>query len=131
MKVVNSNGDVQTIPDENLSESEKEEVLKAARVSLGMFGIIVEMTLEVQSLAVVTVDNKFDRKLGDVFDPDNLQTLLKENFSVHIVWIPFNSLSVVEGMKQVIFPKTIDKWNPMNDDTFLHIYNPSTGILTP
>ena len=129
MKVVNSKGEIQTIPDPCLPEDEKTEILKAARVSLGTFGVIIEMTLSIPDMKIVDVQNRFDLTLGEVFD--DLESQLTKYLSVHIVWIPFNSLPLTKAFEEVIFPKSIESWDPWKDDIFLHTYETSTKGKEP
>lgn len=125
MKVVNSKGEVQTIPDDNLSAEEKEEILKAARVNLGVFGIIVEMTIKVSSMENVKVENHFNIKVADIYgSAQTLSSYLKKFWSLHILWIPFNSLNLIEAIAQPIVPNLVD-WQPEKDDVYLRGINPT------
>ena len=126
MKVVNSKGEVQTIPDENLSPEEKEEILQAARVNLGVFGIIVEMTIKVSLLEKVKVENHFNIKVEDIYgSAQTLSNYMKKFWSLHILWIPFNSLNLIEAIAQPVVPKLVD-WQPDKDDVYLRGINPTS-----
>lgn len=123
MKVVNYKGEVQTIPDEALSLDEQENVLKAARVNLGTFGIIVEMTVRVSPMEKVRVDNYFDITLADVYgSPDTLSSYLKRYWSLHILWIPFSGLNLLEAALQPSCPSLVG-WNPDQDYVYLRGIN--------
>lgn len=123
MKVVNYKGEIQTIPDEGLTPEEKEEVLKAARVNLGTFGIIVEMTIKISHMEKVRVDNKFDLTLADVCgDSSKLSIYLKRYWSLHILWIPFSGLKLAQAALQPICPSLVD-WNPDEDYLYLRGIN--------
>ena len=123
MKVVNYKGEVQTIPDENLSSDEKENVLKAARINLGTFGIIVEMTVNVSPMENVQVDNFFNITLADVYgSTDALSGYLKKYWSLHILWIPFSSLDLSKAALQPLFPSLVG-WDPDKDYVYLRGIN--------
>lgn len=123
MKIVNYKGEVQTIPDEALSPDEKEDVLKAARVNLGTFGIIVEMTINVSPMENVRVENLFDITLADAYGSSSgLSYYLKKYWSLHILWIPFSSLDLSKAALQPIFPSLVG-WNPDEDYVYLRGIN--------
>ena len=123
MKVINCKGEVQTIPDESLSSDERENVLKAARVNLGTFGIIVEMTINISPMEKVRVNNFFDITLADVYgSTDALSHYLKKYWSLHILWIPFSSLDLSHAALQPIAPSLIG-WDPDKDYVYLRGIN--------
>ena len=123
MKVVNYKGEVQTIPDENLSSDKKENVLKAARVNLGTFGIIVEMTVKISPMEKVRVDNYFDVTLADVYgSTDALSSYLQKYWSLHILWIPFSGLNLSEAALQPLCPSLVG-WDPDKDYVYLRGIN--------
>ena len=55
---VDGSGEFQTI-----SQTSNPEDLKAAQVNLGLFGIVVEYTLEVKAMSTCRVENMFEQKL--------------------------------------------------------------------
>lgn len=46
-----------------ISKTSNPDHLKAAQVNLGLFGIVVEYTLEVKKMSTCRVDNMFEKKL--------------------------------------------------------------------
>ena len=54
---VDGKGDIQTITESNKSH------LIAAQANLGLFGIVVEYTLEVKDMSLCRVQNNFEMKL--------------------------------------------------------------------
>lgn len=127
MKVVNSKGDIQTIPSDD-SKLDKEQVLRAARVNLGTFGIIVEMTIKIWPIFNVHVDNVFNITVNEMFfEEGKLSDYLKKYWSLHILWIPFNSLSVPKAAVLPIFSKLIN-WEPENDHVYFRGINPTKEV---
>ena len=55
---VDGNGDIQTI-----SEKHNKSHLTAAQANLGLFGVVVEYTLEVKNMSLRRVQNEFEMKL--------------------------------------------------------------------
>ncbi len=79
MKVVDGNGALRTLPGtaSDLPGGTTvtiDEIRKAAQVSLGVFGVVVEFTLKVQPMSNRRVQNTFDYTLG-------VRELLKQLFS--------------------------------------------------
>ena len=65
MTVVNGDGELKVIPHDFVSQTlSAEEILRAASASLGMFGVIVDVTVEVTPMANARVHNVFSRKLS-------------------------------------------------------------------
>lgn len=67
MVVVDGNGEIKTIPDDYVTEDlTAEDILKAASVNLGLFGVMVEFTVEVVTMENrgATVINNFSNTLG-------------------------------------------------------------------
>ncbi len=66
MKVVDGIGILRTLPDLESSGTgvTTDEILKAAQVCLGVFGVVVEFTLEVQPMSNRRVWNNFENTLG-------------------------------------------------------------------
>ena len=125
MTVINGKGEIQTIPDPRLPQEKKEEILRAARVNLGMFGIILEMTIRIWPMEVVEVENFFNKSMKDVFgSAEKLAAVLEKYWSVQAIWIPFNSLSLIEAVVQPIAPSLVG-WEPEEDDLFMRGINPS------
>lgn len=64
MKLVDGNGIVRNLPDDIGTVSvSPEEVMKAAQVNLGVFGVILEFTVKVQPMSRCKVYNIFTKKL--------------------------------------------------------------------
>ena len=55
---------------------------------------MTNITMAVEPMVIVKTDNDFSLTVEDVFfNPDKLQELHRDNWSVEIFWFPFNSLS--------------------------------------
>ena len=71
MKLVDGNGNIRTLPEDaaatNVYPGESfvttEDVLKAAQTNLGLFGVILEITVKVQPMSNCTVNNIFTKKM--------------------------------------------------------------------
>lgn len=66
MTTVDGNGNIKKIPDDYIKPCGPtgEEILKAASVSLGLFGVILDVTVTVEPMTNARVRNVFDRKLS-------------------------------------------------------------------
>ena len=97
-----------------------------AQVSLGMFGIITELTLKVREMFKVIVDNRFEPLMNYFFNPSNLRELVTKNWSVELFWFPFESLTLLHGglASSIIQGKVTDyHWNPMVDKLWMRVIN--------
>ena len=64
MKLVDGNGVIRSLPGDIDSTSvSPEDVMKAARTNLGLYGVILEFTLKVQPMSNCEVKNVFDLKM--------------------------------------------------------------------
>ena len=59
MVFVDGNGQLRTIPDEVAPHLPKDTALKAAQVNLGLFGVMVEVTIGVKPMINADVSNDF------------------------------------------------------------------------
>ena len=78
-----------------------EDAMNALRVHLGVFGVVVEITLKVELMESSKVRN-FYPTLGELFYGPNptIKHILKEHWSVQMLWFPFNSLDLLGGLVQ-------------------------------
>ena len=64
LKLVDGNGDVRSLPGDIGSVSiSTEDVMKAARTNLGLYGVILEFTMKVQPMSNCEVKNIFNLKM--------------------------------------------------------------------
>ena len=95
------------------------DAMNALKVHLGVFGIVVEITLTVQPMVSAEVRN-FYPKMGELFCGSNptIKSILQEHWSVQLLWFPFNSLGLVDSLVQGL--PTTDIWQPNIDEVWLH-----------
>ena len=64
---------------------------------MGLFGVMTSITMEVQPMTIVKVENDFSYTVEDLFyNPTTLEQLHEDNWSLEIFWFPYNSLSWLE-----------------------------------
>ncbi len=66
MKVVDGEGELRQLPPESLPPGvtmNSDQILKAAQVNLGLFGVAVEYTVTVKPMSNCRVQNIFDQTL--------------------------------------------------------------------
>lgn len=58
------------------------------------------------------------------YDKATMQKLIAENWSVQIMWFPFNIITAWEAL-EAFFEKEIDvgEWNPMEDEVWVRVVN--------
>ena len=116
LKVVDHNAQV----CEYSTKKTSSDTMNAVKVSMGVFGVVVEMTLKVKPTSVARVQNLFP-SVGELFyapNPD-LLTLLNDHWSVQCLWFPFNSLDLLGGIVQGLpFPCT-NIWQPKTDEVWV------------
>ena len=127
IKVVGPEGKVRTFPndfdDVKLPKGVTvDDAMNALRLNLGVFGVVVEITLKVEPMVSSEVRNSYPQ-IGDLFyGPDpSIKHILKDNWSVQILWLPFNSLDLAGGIVQGL-PFT-NVWQPKADEVWLRTVN--------
>lgn len=124
IKLVGSGGDTRTFPkdfdDVKLPATVSlRDAMNALRVHLGVFGVVVEITLRVQPTQSTEVNN-FYPQIGELFYGPNptIKSIVNKHWSVQLLWFPFNSLDIVGGLIQGL-PLT-HIWQPRTDEVWLH-----------
>ena len=102
--------------DGQLKTFDKEEELKAVRASLGLFGVIVEITIRLETNFKVKVTNEYPTIEEFFANSEKLEKCLKDNFSVQIYWYPYNSISI-KGIYSTLVHGKLPKeeWNADQD----------------
>ena len=125
IKLVGPEGEVRTFPkdfkDVTLPKSVSlEDAMNALRVHLGVFGVVVEITLKVEPMNLSAQVHHSYPHVGELFYGSNpaIKHIVKDHWSVQILWFPFNSLGLVEGLLQGL-PFT-NIWQPKMDEVWLH-----------
>ena len=127
MKVVGADGKVCNYPDDfdkiTLPKGVSvDDAMNAIRLHLGVFGVVVELSLDVVPMESSEVRHSYPQ-LGELFYGPNprIKEVMKNNWSVQILWFPFNSLDIVGGLLQGM-PFT-DLWQPKTDEVWLRTVN--------
>ncbi len=95
LRLVTANGEVMTC-----SETENRELFKMAQVSIGVLGIITQVTL--QCVPAYTLDYQWYKSdLQDLFD--NLESL-KQNRNFEFFWIPHTEITLIKIMNMTDKP---------------------------
>ena len=92
-------------------------------MSMGVFGAVVEMTVRVKKLVTVKVETSYPT-VGDLFYAETplLPKILQENWSVEILWFPFNSLGLMGGLLEGL--PLVNMWQPKLDEVWVRAINP-------
>ena len=120
MRILNSEGELVTY---DLSD-EDSKLTKAVRGHLGLFGIVYDMTMKVDPMEVVNIQNRWMKTKEIFYDVDGLKKLLDDNWSVSLMWFPFSSLPmagrvggfVMGGLQPGL-------WDPSQDGVLVQIGN--------
>ena len=127
MKLVGPDGETRTFPNDfkgvKLPKGVTvDDAMNALRVHLGVFGVVVEITLKVEPMVSSEVRNYYPQ-VGQLFYGPNpeIKKIVKENWSVQILWFPFNSLGLIAGLIQGL-PLT-NIWQPRTDEVWMHTVN--------
>ncbi|AZZ91415.1 FAD-binding protein [Hahella sp. KA22] len=105
LKIVDGLGDVRTLTGEQLN---------AARVNLGVLGVVVEVTIQLEDafkVAASVQGFRFDDKLEDV-----ILNIARSNYSANIAWFP--------GLGRY----TVTTYNPVPLDTPGNAYNAQADV---
>ncbi|CAC5357779.1 unnamed protein product [Mytilus coruscus] len=107
MRIIGSDGKLRTYT------SDDKEMLRAISANFGCFGVIFDMTMKLIPEVIVKVENRY-MNLNDLFyNAENIQKVFEGNWSVEVLWFPYNSLSLLD-------------YNPKNDDVLLRVINKET-----
>lgn len=103
--------------------------MAALQVNLGLFGIMVSVTMKVHPMFNVVTDNRFLTVRETFFDPEKLREMVTNNWSVEIFWFPFNGMRLV-SLQHGSALKTVAEgrvnaadWNPMVDRVWVRAIN--------
>ena len=94
--------------------------------NLGLFGVMTDLTLKVEPMVIVKVENDFSLSVEDVFfEPSNLKQLYDDNWSVEIFWFPYNSMEWKHALAVAAFPflAAITPWDPKKDKLWIRKIN--------
>ena len=111
MRVVDAHGTLRT-----LNVTSDAELMRAARGSLGLFGVIYDVTFSVSPRTMDVSDDVW-LPVRDVFyDTEQLSRLIFGHDSLQLFWFPMTSLSRLQALK-IFFRKRLlpGEWNPQDD----------------
>ncbi|XP_011410297.1 PREDICTED: uncharacterized protein LOC105316795 [Amphimedon queenslandica] len=122
VKIVDCSGEVKTYPDDLPEGSNKEAAMNGIRMSMGVFGAVVEMTIKVEKLKTAKVDTTYPT-IGSLLygDSPTLPRLIQDNWSLEILWFPFTSLGLDGGILQGL--PLMDTWQPKLDEVWVRAIN--------
>lgn len=122
--VVGPDGEKRTFPDDfgdiTLPRGVTEEdAMNALKLNLGVFGIVVEITLQVQPTES-TVIQHFYPQLGELFYGPNptVKKILQEHWTVQMLYFPYNGLDALGGLIQGL--PFVQLWQPKTDEVWVH-----------
>ena len=115
VKIVNCEGEIRTYPDDLPEGSNKEASMRAIRMSMGVFGAVIEMTVKVEKMKTAKVNTSYST-VGSLLYGDSpaLPQILRSNWAVWLIWFPFNSLGIHGGILQSLPQMNI--WQPKLDE---------------
>ena len=124
------NGDIHNYPQELEPDKLPDgitvtEAWNALKVSMGVFGIVVEMTVEVKPLPTAKVETDYPTLGALLYGSEpKLLNILRRNWSVQMMWFPFNSLGLVGGIIEGL--PLLSIWQPKCDEVLLRAINKDT-----
>lgn len=100
MRIIGRDGNLRTYT------SDDKEMMRAISGNFGCFGVIFDMTMKLIPEIIVKVETRY-MNLNDLFyNAENIQKVFEGNWSVQVLWFPYNSLSLFD-------------YNPTNNDVLL------------
>jgi hypothetical protein len=99
LEVIDGNGEPRTLSDETVSE----EIMAAARLGLGMFGVIARVKLRIERAHAVL---QIDRRLPITKAFEELQSLVEKKDSVELFWFPINDWVWLRTFERTELPIT-------------------------
>jgi hypothetical protein len=90
--------------------ADNKEMFRAVAGNFGCFGVIFDMTIQLVPEIIVKTENLYYDLEDLFFNPASMKSLVENNWSVEILWFPYNSLSVFD-------------YEPKNDDIWVRAIN--------
>ncbi|CAH1779396.1 unnamed protein product [Owenia fusiformis] len=110
VKLVDSNGQLRSY---NIHEHSKQ--MQALQCCLGMCGIFYDVTVKVYPAAVTRQRHRFWRVRDYIHNPENLNTILRDNIGVRMGWAPYSGATTSEWRYAGIHSKLPKSWRTDND----------------
>ncbi|BFZ04582.1 hypothetical protein BsWGS_07621 [Bradybaena similaris] len=121
MRVMDSNGRLRRFTKER-----HPSIMKAAMCSLGMFGIMYDITIKVVPTFIAKAENHFVLMKDLIGNQTALRETITENFLTEISWFPFNNLTPEEEQYYNTTGKAPSSWSAANDYLWLRHINKAT-----
>ena len=116
LKIVDHTGKLRKYPDDLPTGGSitREEFMRALRVNMGLFGVVVEMTVKVEPMPTARLQTLYPT-LGALLygNKPTLRYLLQKHWSLQFLWFPYNSLGLLGGLVQGL--PFIHVWQPKAD----------------
>ena len=121
MRIVNSDGDLKVY---NMKD---EKMMRAVRCHVGLFGVVIDVTCQMYPMFMVETRH-FCKTVQELFiDPTGLKDIVDSNWSLEMVWFPFNSITSVNEQTTCV-KRRVDKedWDPKQDQVWIRAMNKSS-----
>ena len=122
MKIVDCSGEVRTYPQDlpPLPKSVSEtDAMNALRLGLGVFGIIVELTMTVAEMKTAHIHTSYPT-MGELLygTEPTLRGLVQDYDTLEFLWFPFSGVGDLLGALLTAIP-FISQWNPKADKVWV------------
>ena len=120
LKIVDHEGRLHSYPEDlpNHDHITKEEFMRALQVNMGLFGVVVEITMRVKPMTSARVKTSYPT-IGSLLygTKPELKALIEKHWSLQFMWFPFSSLGALGGMIQGL--PLIHIWQPKADQVMI------------
>ena len=135
MKIVDCSGEVHTYPQDlppmpdGVTET---DAMNALRLGLGVFGIIVELTMTVEEMKTAHVHTSYPTMSELLYGTEpTLRGLVQEYDTLEFLWFPFSGVSDLLCALLTAIP-FFSNWNPQADQVWVRAINwTSTSYVSP
>ncbi|TPP67508.1 FAD binding protein type 2 [Fasciola gigantica] len=124
VRIVDCHGDL-------ITYSSSEE-LSSALSTLGLLGVVYDVTLRYKPITLTNVTYRF-LKWSKVFEADNqvLRDSIANDVFTELIYLPFNSCEIAAEQELI----NLDNWNPLRDEIILRtgqrVIDPDSGTSDP
>ena len=126
MKIVDCSGEVRTYPQDlpPMPKAVNEtDAMNALRLGLGVFGIIVELTMTVAKMKTARVHTSYPT-MGELLygTEPTLRGLVRDYDTMEFFWFPFSGVGDLLGALLTAIPFFSD-WKPQADQVWVRAIN--------
>ena len=123
MKIVDCSGEVRTYPRDLPDDVNKTDAMNALRLGLGVFGVIVELTMTVEEMKTARVHTSYPTMGELLYGPTpTLRDLVQDYDTLEFLWFPFSGVGDLLGALLTAIPFFSD-WNPQADQVWVRAIN--------